>query len=147
MRVHHQENPTKMGGGGGGAPEFWCPLWSWLMYIGLLIYPCKFQEFPLKGKKFPLTETIALFGQNWPKWALPLMRKLRACTQAQVRRSICSFLDGNKNFKGIRRWNHSDWTKRSQVVCWNMISNWNWQFRYSCANTTDTMPCVNFLLN
>ena len=67
------------------------------------------------------------FGNKDQSTFWRVMQKLRSHTQASLIGSIHSFL-------GVSRWNHSHWTNRSEVICWNLISHWNWQSKNSCAN-------------
>ena len=36
----------------------------------------------------------------------------------------------------VCRWNHSDWTNLGQVICWRLISHWNWQSKDACTSSS-----------
>ena len=92
--------------------EFWpqmCPKYCWPI-------PPRISH---NREKFPVKKRRT-FG---PKCAMPVMRFLRR----YARGLILSAFERNWNFMRVCRWNHWDWANRCRVICWKLISHWNWQ--------------------
>ena len=83
-------------------------------------------------EKFPVKKR-STFG---PKCAMPVMRFLRR----YARGLILSAFERIWNFMRVCRWNHWDWANRCRVICWKLISHWNWQSINASANISALWP-------
>ena len=77
-----------------------------------------------------------IWGQIFHVYVLDLSTKHYSTPTVQhfVNKPLCNtHFPGLEFFKGCLPLESYDGINRSQVICWNLVSHWNWQLKKSCA--------------